>query len=203
MKEARFNLREWMSSSKRLMEWIDEEEGVPVKNVVKLSEEDSMYAQTQFGVQSCYAFVSNEKKIIRLNWNIERDTFVFRFDWLVEFAKELILNKRTVIKVVAKLYDPLGLISPLFITIKTLFQDLCRLKIGWDDPLDEEVSLRYSQWLSDLSKAECIPIQRCYLPDESVISLQLHGFGDGSEVAYAAAVYLRVETSQGVSFSCR
>ena len=203
MKEARFNLREWMSSSKRLMEWIDEEEGVPVKNVVKLSEEDSMYAQTQFGVQSCYAFVSNEKKIIRLNWNIERDTFVFRFDWLVEFAKELILNKRTVLKVVAKLYDPLGLISPLFITIKTLFRDLCKLKIGWDDPLDEELSLRYSQWLSDLSKAECIPIQRCYLPDESVISLQLHGFGDGSEVAYAAAVYLRVETSQGVSFSCR
>ena len=192
-----------MSSSKRLMEWIDEEEGVPVKKVVKLSEEDSMYAQTQFGVQSCYAFVSNEKKIIRLNWNIERDTFVFRFDWLVEFAKELILNKRTVIKVVAKLYDPLGLISPLFITIKTLFRDLCKLKIGWDDPLDEELSLRYSQWLSDLSKAECIPIQRCYLPDESVISLQLHGFGDGSEVAYAAAVYLRVETSQGVSFSCR
>ena len=204
MKEARFNLREWMSSSKRLMEWIDEEEGVPVKNVVKLSEEDSMYAQTQFGVQSCSAFVStSEKKIIRLNWNIERDTFVFRFDWLDEFAKELILNKRTVLKVVAKLYDPLGLISPLFITIKTLFQDLCRLKIGWDDPLDEELSLRYSQWLSDLSKAECIPIQRCYLPDESVISLQIYGFGDGSAVAYAAAVYLRVETSQGVSFSCR
>ena len=171
--------------------------------MVKLSEEDSMYAQTQFGVQSCSAFVSSEKKIIRLNWNIERDTFVFRFDWLDEFAKELILNKRTVLKVVAKFYDPLGLISPLFITIKTLFRDLCKLKIGWEDPLDEELSLRYSQWLSDLSKAECIPIQRCYLPDESVISLQIYGFGDGSAVAYAAAVYLSVETSQGVSFSCR
>ena len=35
--------------------------------------EDSMYAQTQFGVQSCSALVSSEKKIIRLNWNIERD----------------------------------------------------------------------------------------------------------------------------------
>ena len=55
MKEVRFNLREWMSSSKRLMEWIDEEEGVQVKKVVKLSDEDSMYAQTQFGVQSCSA----------------------------------------------------------------------------------------------------------------------------------------------------
>ena len=220
MKEARFNLREWMSSSKRLMEWIDEEEGVPVKKVVKLSDEDSMYAQTQFGVQSCSAWRQYvcadsvwSSKLFRIrfkreeNYSIELEHwkrhFVFRFDWLVEFAKELILNKRTVLKVVAKLYDPLGLISPLFITIKTLFQDLCKLKIGWDDPLDEELSLRYSQWLSDLSKAECIPIQRCYLPDEGVISLQLHGFGDGSEVAYAAAVYLRVETSQGVSFSCR
>ena len=47
-------------------------------------------------------------------------------------------------------------------------------------------------------KTEFIPIQRCFLPDESVISLQLHGFGDGSEVAYAAAVYLGVEASQGV-----
>ena len=47
-------------------------------------------------------------------------------------------------------------------------------------------------------KTEFIPIQQCFLPDESVISLQLHGFGDGSEVAYAAAVYLGVEASQGV-----
>ena len=40
MKEAGFNLRKWMSSSKRLMEWIDEGV-VPAKEVVKLSEEDS------------------------------------------------------------------------------------------------------------------------------------------------------------------
>ena len=66
---------------------------------------------------------------------------------------------------------------------------------------------RLSQWGSFFKvltmviwsvKTEFIPIQRCFLPDESVISLQLHGFGDGSEVAYAAAVYLGVEASQGV-----
>lgn len=38
------------------------------------------------------------------------------FDWLVQFANELRLNKCSVLKVVAKLYDPFGLISPLFIT---------------------------------------------------------------------------------------
>ena len=32
----------------------------------------------------------------------------------------------------------------------------------------------------------------------NVIPLQIQGFGDGSEVGYAAAVYLRMEKSQGV-----
>ena len=71
---------------------------------------------------------------------------MFYFDWLEQFARELPLNKRSVLKVVAKLYDPLGLISPLFITVMALFQDLCKLKIGCDKPLDEEPTLRYSSW---------------------------------------------------------
>lgn len=33
-----------MSSSKRLVEWIDEEEGVPVREMGKLSEEGNTYA---------------------------------------------------------------------------------------------------------------------------------------------------------------
>ena len=69
---------------------------------------------------------------------------MFYFDWLVQFARELPLNKRSVLKVVAKLYDPLGLISPLFITFKALFQDLCKLKTNWDEPLNEELARRYS-----------------------------------------------------------
>ena len=91
MKEAGFNVRKWKSSSKRLMEWIDEKDGVPIKEMVKLSREKSPHAQTQSGLQGCSESVSGEKKILGLNWNIERDTFVFRFDWLVEFAKELSL----------------------------------------------------------------------------------------------------------------
>jgi len=84
---------------------------------------------------------------------------MFSFDWLVQFAKELPLNKRSVLKVGAKLYDPVGLISPLFITVKALFQDFCKLKIGWDEPLNEDLALRYSNWPSDLLKVQCIPVE--------------------------------------------
>ena len=197
MKEGGFNLRKWISNSEKLMQWINQEEGVPIMEASMVSEEDKTYTQTQLGVNN--STISCERKILGLNWDIEKDTFMFYFDWLVQFARELPLNKRSVLKVVAKLYDPLGLISPLFITVKALFQDLCKLKIGWDKPLDEELTLRYSSWLSDLLKVKCIPIERRYVPnsEENVISLQIHGFGDSSEVAYAAVVYLRIETSEG------
>ena len=45
------------------MECINREEGVPVKEVVKLSKEDSMHVQTQFGVQGFSKSFSSDKKI--------------------------------------------------------------------------------------------------------------------------------------------
>ncbi|KAK2546895.1 hypothetical protein P5673_033374 [Acropora cervicornis] len=196
MKEGGFNLRKRISNSEKLMQWINQEEEVPIVEASMVCEEDKTYTQTQLGVNN--STISCERKILGLNWDVETDTFIFYFDWLVQFARELPLNKRSVLKVVAKLYDPLGLISPLFITVKALFQDLCKLKIGWDKPLDEELTLRYSSWLSDLLKVKCIPIERRYVPnsEQNVISLQIHGFGDSSEVVYAAVVYLSIETSE-------
>ena len=120
---------------------------------------------------------------------------MFYFDWLVQFATDLPLNKRSVLKVVAKLYDPLGLISPLFITVKALFQDLYKLKTNWDEPLSEELAHRYSSWLSDLLKVQCIPVKRCYIRKLGLSSnswIWRH-----SEVAYAGVVYLRIVTSKG------
>ncbi|KAK2559418.1 hypothetical protein P5673_018046 [Acropora cervicornis] len=157
------------------MHWINQEEGMPIMEASMVSEEDKTYTQTQLGVND--STISCEMKILGLNWDIEKDTFMFYFDGLVQFSRELPLNKRSVLKVVAKLYDPL---------------DLCKLKIGWDKPFDEELTLRYSSWLSDLLKVKCIPIVWHYVPnsEENVISLQIHGFGDSSEVAYAAVVLI-------------
>ena len=49
-------------------------------------------------------------------------------------------------------------------------------------------------------KVNSISIDRCYFLNvrDHVASLKIHGFGDTSETAYAAAVYLRIETIQGI-----
>ena len=94
------------------------------------------------------------------------------------------LTKRSVLRVVAKLYNHLRFISPLFITVK-----IC-----------DELNFKYTSWLSDLMKVQSISIDRCYFHNvrDQVTSRQIHGFGDSSEVAYAATVYLRIETIKGI-----
>ena len=193
-----FNLRKWLSNSMELNQKIDQEERVPIMEAPPVSEEDSTYARTHF---ECHAPVgANGRTILGLEWESTEDNFVLHLDWLVQFAKELPDTKRSVLKVVAKVYDPLGLISPLFTTIKVLFQELCKLKVDWDVPLSEETTLKYSNWLVDLLRIKSIPINRCYFQNsESLISLQIHGFGDSSDVAYAAVVYLRIKTASGTS----
>ena len=91
--------------------------------------------------------------------------------------------------------------SPLFNAVKILFQDLCKTKTDWDEPLCDELNFKYTKWLSDLMKVHSISIDRCYFINvrDRVTSLQIRGFGDSSETAYAATAYLRIETMQGIS----
>jgi len=59
--------------------------------------------------------------------------------------------------------------------------------------------LKWNQWVQELSELERLHIPRCYsdLPLIQNAKVELHAFGDASEVAYASAVYLRVAHEDG------
>ncbi|XP_018407447.1 PREDICTED: uncharacterized protein LOC108783389 [Cyphomyrmex costatus] len=46
-----------------------------------------------------------------------------------------VFTKRKALSTIAKLFDPLGFLSPIIIIAKIFIQELWTLKIGWDDPL--------------------------------------------------------------------
>jgi hypothetical protein len=48
-------------------------------------------------------------------------------------------TKRNILKVVAHTFDPLGIFSPFLLHAHQIFQELCRLKFGWDQTFDGEV----------------------------------------------------------------
>ena len=51
----------------------------------------------------------------------------------MQVGKSLKPTKRSVLKTAAKVFDPLGVISPTTLKAKSLFQELCLLKLSWDE----------------------------------------------------------------------
>ncbi|PFX12586.1 hypothetical protein AWC38_SpisGene23429 [Stylophora pistillata] len=71
--------------------------------------------------------------------------------------------------------------------------------VGWDEEVPVEVSLKRNQWVQELLELEHLHIPRCYidLPLSQNPKVELHAFGDASEVAYASVPHLRVAREDG------
>ena len=52
-------------------------------------------------------------------------------------------TRRSILSVVSSAYDPLGLAAPFVLPAKQLLQDLCRVKLEWDDPILRQTSPNY------------------------------------------------------------
>ncbi|XP_058827247.1 uncharacterized protein LOC131687209 [Topomyia yanbarensis] len=66
-------------------------------------------------------------------------------------------TKRKIFSAIAKLYDPLGLVSPVVSWAKIRLQNPWLASIGWDDPVPQEI---VSQW-SDFYTHICCKNSRC------------------------------------------
>jgi hypothetical protein len=105
---------------------------------------------------------SNTVKVLGSIWNTASDTLEFNFSNLVDEAKSLPPTKRSLLKISAKIFDPLGLLSPFTIQWKVLFQLMCNENIEWDDELSGEhlKKMELTDIRSSTLNNVCVP--RCY-----------------------------------------
>ena len=195
MANGGMNLRKWHSNSSDLLERIESSSvGTstnPNQTATNVTEEDDTYVKTMMGPN-----VSKQSrgltKVLGVPWNSSLDVLTFEFDELIEYANSLMVNKRSILKLTAKIFDPLGLISPFVIQLKMLFQTLCIQQLDWDDPLSGELLSRWKKIIAELRCLNGVLVPRCYFRStQSCTSRQLHGFCDASDRAFAAVVYLR------------
>jgi len=146
---------------------------------------------------------NGEAKILGLNWDTKQDKFYFDFKQLITYVQSLPPTKHSILRATAKLFDPLGFLSPLIIGTKILFQELCKDKLGWDDKLEGSALKCWNQLKVDLSELSQIKVNRCYYDSQHTPTVQqIHGFSDASQRAYAAVVYLRTVYSDGGVSTC-
>lgn len=69
---------------------------------------------------------------------------------------------RTIYKILASQYDPLGYIIPYTTRAKVIVQQLWGKRRDWDDPQLPEDLLQRVRWESELTDLQQIALPRCY-----------------------------------------
>ena len=135
-------------------------------------------------------------KTLGLEWNTTTDMFHITISKLPPSEA---MTKRILISDIAKVFDVFGWFAPATIGMKILPQRVWEQRVDWDDPVPETIQKTWHQWRSELPSLVHKGMPRCYFPKNvQVVSLQIHGFCDASENAYAGVVYLRMADSTGV-----
>ena len=63
-----------------------------------------------------------------------------------------IITKRSFLRTIATLFDPLGFLAPFIIRAKLVMQEIWRKGFDWDEELDGEVKSKVQSWYSDASE---------------------------------------------------
>ncbi|XP_070531355.1 uncharacterized protein [Cardiocondyla obscurior] len=121
-----------------------------------------------------------------LQWHPAPDVFSFR----VRTLPTDVVTKRTVVSQSARLFDPMGWLAPATIRAKTFIQGLWLRGLDWDSPLADNDRDRWCSFVRDLGALEEVRMPR-WMRLSGLREVEIHGFADASERAYAAVVYFR------------
>jgi hypothetical protein len=163
MTSGGFNLRSWASNSTKVRE-IAASDGVLDKDRVT--------------------------KVLGLLWKPEADEMSFAVRSIEMTGTS---TKRIILQQTAKIYDPLGMLSPVTVRAKLLVQDLWRKQFEWDAQLPADIMHSWEDLAGDLNIAMTTKFQRQYFPEGSPLQpdeTTLHVFVDASARAYGAVAYL-------------
>ncbi|XP_025155791.1 uncharacterized protein LOC112588842 [Harpegnathos saltator] len=169
-----FRLRKWAASHPELLSGIPEGDREPL---VPLPDPGAVGAS-----------------VLGVGWIPVEDAFCFS----VNPGAQSAISKRGILSVVARLYDPLGWLGPMVVLAKILLQDLWLAGLGWDEAFPSPLSRRWDAFSTGLAEVSAIRVPRWtgWSPE---VEIQLHGFSDASERAYAAVIYLRARRSDGTT----
>ncbi|GFS83826.1 uncharacterized protein TNCV_611361 [Trichonephila clavipes] len=152
MKKGGFNLRKWQSNREIVIKEVAEN-----KDLKRMQNDE-------------------EIKILEIQWNPKSDFFSFSVSLLEE---RCIYSKRDVLSEIARVFDPLGLLSPCIVFMKILLQELWKLNLEWDEPIPEDLNKQWTTFRKELHLIEKMKIPRCILLP-SYIQLEIHAFCDSS-----------------------
>jgi len=131
-----------------------------------------------------------ETQPLGIDWDTKSDTFSMEPRDVAGEYVEGPTTKRQVLQATARFYDPLGLLSPVSVVGKLLFQDTWCRGLAWDELLPPDPGALWNTWISTLPHLAHLHIPQ-WVGTVDRSHSRVHMFCDTSERAYGAALYIR------------
>lgn len=141
--------------------------------------------------------ISESSSTLGLGWTPSSDTLFFPIKSFT-VDKQATITKRFVMSNSFKIFDPLGILSPVIIQPKILLQKMWQQKLDWDEPVPREMRDDWLKFTENLEYLHKFQIPRLVLCDKPEL-IELHSFSDASQCAYGACIYLKSTNGNGDS----
>jgi hypothetical protein len=172
-KEAGWRVHKWSSNDKSFLSHVpveDQAQGCPVKTV----------DAAEMSI-----------KTLGVRWMPETDQFIGESTEIV--VEDQNITKRFVLKKMAKIYDPLGMMSPYVMQCKMLLQEIWKTGSDWDETLNENLRGHVLDWIKGLRHAGNVQLSRpLFLQPDQILKSELHCFVDASAKAFGAVIYIKI-----------
>ena len=125
--------------------------------------------------------------------------WVKKHDTLEIQAPEMPLNepgtKRSILRQLERVYDPLGILSPTMAEGKHIYREACEEKKGWDSEISSSLKEQWIKWNKQLKN---VKVPRSLVGNSSEVkATELHLFADASNLACSAVTIAVIEQSSG------
>ena len=190
-----------MTNSTPLQRRIDQQEAQLHATSQPSDTDQDQESYTKSTLGSSSRVDDGEQRILGIRLSYTKDGLLFDMKDLALHASKLDPTKRGIVCVATRVYDPIGFVSPVTIRFKVLFQELCEANIDWDEPLPQHLLTKWLTLVSSLQQDVLLSVPICYFENLSLHAslCRLVGFCDASKSAYAAVVYLVIESYCGCS----
>jgi hypothetical protein len=175
LRRGGFELQKWASNNKTFMNTVEPEKRA--KNA-------------EIGINS-----KETIKTLGIAWQSSEDTLLIMNN--VNTLPHERITKRTVLTVIASLFDPMGWLAPSVVMAKIFMQKLWAKRLSWDEELPETLKVEWMKFCKGIKELSKIKLERWIGTANTNQLVELHGFADASMAAYAGVVYCRVIQSDG------
>lgn len=134
--------------------------------------------------------------VLGLCWDRKDDTLSLSSESLKK--PEGKITKRLIMSAAHKIFDPLGLVSPVTLFPRILIQQVWAMKLEWDEEVPLHIQESFLQWVEEIDLLQNVKVPRWLSSMTVTTNYSIHTFCDACETSYAAVIFLRVEGKHGV-----